>query len=968
MNPTPDRIRDALAYVSPACERETWVKVGMAIKSELPGDDGFALFDGWSQQAGDAYDPAATRDTWRSIKPGGRVGIGTLFKLAKDGGWQPRPDAPPNDAAQARAQRDAQAAQRAQQVQEQAQRTASEQGQAAHKAEALWAKGSAEAPSGYLVAKGVQAYGTRTLADGTLLVPLRDETGKLWNLQRIAPGPRADGGPAKVFMRGGRKVGCWHALGDWPSPGHAERQVLLLAEGYATAATLHEATGLPVAVAFDAGNLRAVAQALRAQYPADDLVLCADDDAATRGNPGLTKARQAAQLVGGLVAAPQGLPKGGTDWNDLHAHIGGAAGLAEVKRQVLTVLSGDTLNTGQGLPDGRPGTPNGAGSTYPSDEPANGSQGPRDRFRLADDGVWFLAHDKDGNAQAPQWVCSRLEVQARTRGTGGDDWGYLLRFADPQGRPKQWAMPARMLSGDGGEFRAALLGMGLLIAQSTRARNLLSEYIQTRSPDETAICTDRVGWHGRAFVLPKQTIGGDGERVVFQSDGPSESNFATRGDVAEWRERVGALCVGNSRLLLAVGCALAAPLLRVVGMESGGFHLRGDSSSGKTTALRVAASVYGGPNYMQRWRTTDNALEVIAAQHSDSLLVLDELAQVDPRVAGEAAYMLANEQSKGRSTRTASLRQRLTWRLLFLSAGEIGLADHMGEGGKRVREGQALRMADVSADAGAGLGAWEELHGYEGGAGLSKHLGQAVARYHGAVGLAWLHWLADHLEGLKARLRDLCAPMLHTWVPAGASGQVERVASRFALVAAAGELATEQGLTGWPDGEATRGVRLCFESWLSARGGIGNGEEIAMLRQVRQVLEVHGEGSFPWWHRALDDRAAKTVNRWGFRQLVVGDKPIKDDSDFGREFGLDNKSVPHSDHDKTLTHFYVLPESFKREVCKGFEPSAVARVLHQHGCLVTGAEAGRLTFKARLPGLGPTNCYRVSPRVFELDV
>lgn len=113
---------------------------------------------------------------------------------------------------------------------------------------------------------------------------------------------------------------------------------------------------------------------------------------------------------------------------------------------------------------------------------------------------------------------------------------------------------------------------------------------------------------------------------------------------------------------------------------------------------------------MQRWRTTDNALEAIAAQHCDGLLILDELAQVDGKVAGECAYMLANEQSKARASRSGAARARLSWRLLFLSAGELGLADHMAEGGKRTRTGQEVRMADIPADAGQGMGAFECLH------------------------------------------------------------------------------------------------------------------------------------------------------------------------------------------------------------------------------------------------------------------
>jgi putative DNA primase/helicase len=101
----------------------------------------------------------------------------------------------------------------------------------------------------------------------------------------------------------------------------------------------------------------------------------------------------------------------------------------------------------------------------------------------------------------------RLDVEALTRDQDGGGWGYLLTFTDPLGKLKMWAMPARMLSGDGGEYRAALLGMGLRIAPSPRARNLLTQFIQTRQPAEFASCTDRIGWHSHAFVLPAKPSG-----------------------------------------------------------------------------------------------------------------------------------------------------------------------------------------------------------------------------------------------------------------------------------------------------------------------------------------------------------------------------------------------------------------------------------------------------------------------------
>lgn len=142
----------------------------------------------------------------------------------------------------------------------------------------------------YLQAKGVHAYGLRALRD-QLMVPARDADGRLHTLQFIGP----DGG--KRFLTGGRISGCYYAIGR---PDDA----LLLAEGYATAATLHHATGRAVAVCFNCGNLVAVARSLRSKFPRLRFVVCADNDAGTPGNPGLTAANQAAKAIGAGVAFP----------------------------------------------------------------------------------------------------------------------------------------------------------------------------------------------------------------------------------------------------------------------------------------------------------------------------------------------------------------------------------------------------------------------------------------------------------------------------------------------------------------------------------------------------------------------------------------------------------------------------------------------------------------------------------------
>ena len=940
-----DEARTVLSYISAARPRRDWVGILMGVKNEF-GDAGKDIARDWSATDAEGFDPKDCEATWRSIKAKGGITFATVIAEAQRNGYQPpKPDRqvkPPSAAQIARQKAEQAERERLRRLQEQEQHE-----NAAAEARDLWAAASegGAADHAYLKRKGVGAYGVRVAADGRLLVPLRDADGELLNVQRIA----ADR-PEKLFLKGSRKSGLWHMLGS-----ANDADVVLLAEGYATAASLHAATGRPAAVAFDAGNLKHVAKALRKAMPGVLIAVCGDDDRAKaidarRKNTGADAARAAAALVHGAVILPHGLPEDGTDWNDLHM----ARGLDAVRAQVEAAIE-KVLNS-------RPTRqPEAASEAAPSQAGQSGDKAV-DPFTASDAGVFWQGFDREGNPTKPMWLCGRLEVIARTRDADGGGWGYLLRFADPVGRVREWAMPARMLSGDGGELRGILYSLGLSISTSPSARNKLTEYLQTRAPAELAVCTDRAGWHptaegGGAYVLPHQTIGDDGERIVYQSDAPMENTFRQRGDVAAWRERVGALCVGNTRLLFAASCAFAGPLMRPSGTDSGGFHLRGDSSSGKTTALRVAASVYGAPGYMQRWRTTDNALEAIAAQHCDGLLILDELAQVDPKTAGECAYMLANEQSKARATRNAAPRPRLTWRLLFLSAGELGLADHMAEALKRARVGQEVRMVDLAADAGAGMGAFENLHGREGGAALANELQRATAGTYGVPGLAWLQWLAPQWSALARLLRERTETLRAAWVPEGASGQVERVAARFALVAVAGELATSASLTGWPEGEAERAARVCFESWLAQRGGTGNAEEQQMLRQVRRFIELHGAGRFAWTHKTLTDGNDKTLQRAGFRRLI---------SKEGRPVAKSEWDIDAANGDAQI-EYLVLSETFQREVCAGFDPHVVARVLFDYECLIA-PEQGRKNASVYVPGEGNVRCYRIQSTIMQLDL
>ena len=156
----------------------------------------------------------------------------------------------------------------------------------------------------YLLTKNVGAYGIRQYKS-SLLIPVRDTEGRLTSLQFINP----DG--TKYFKSGGRIKGCFHRIGK------PKEQTLYVAEGYATAATIHEVTGHAVAVAFNAGNLSDVSISLRIRYPLYELLIAADNDRFTAGNPGLTQARQAAVLSGaGLIVPNFADSEQGSDFND----------------------------------------------------------------------------------------------------------------------------------------------------------------------------------------------------------------------------------------------------------------------------------------------------------------------------------------------------------------------------------------------------------------------------------------------------------------------------------------------------------------------------------------------------------------------------------------------------------------------------------------------------------------------------
>jgi len=929
---TPATIRAALDHVSPDCDRETWVRVLAGVKS-WDGDGARDLAQEWSAR-GSAYKAADFRATWKSLRAAGGVTIATVFKLAKDGGFSLGHAADTKSESAGAPDR---AAERAARDRAEDARRALKRDQAAAEARHLVDAAYLTGKSPYLELKGIGAHGVLFQNDGALLVPMVDATGALRNVQTITPDGR------KKYLPGGQAADLLHWIGD---PSGAA--TIALAEGYGTGATIHETTGLPVAVAFTAGNLPSAARIVREAYPDAMLVICADDDRATEKrsgkNPGLNAAREAARGGRAVVAIPAPLELEETDFNDL-ARRAGAAAVATIVQAAMAkhVLRSDAGGDEADTKD---------------------STAVDDHFRLTDKGVYYRATDRNGGASL-QWVCDPLEVEARTRDGDGGSWGFLLAFNDPEGTHKRLAIPARLFAGDSTELRARLSDEGLSVAAGP-ARNRLAHYIATRYPKAFVRVAETIGWHGDGYVLPHRSFGASAAGLFYQSgDERSRNPFREHGTLDAWIGTVAKLCQGSPRLVFPVALAFAGPTLHLLEMLSGGFHFYGASSKGKTTALAVGASVWGRPElggFVRTWRATGNALEAVAAAHSDATLFLDELREVEPREVVQTVLMLGNGSGKQRMKSGGSLRVSLSWRLLYMSTGERRVEELAAIAGLPVDAGAGVRLVEIPVPE---TGAFDNLHGIGDGAQFAETIRAAALESYGTAGTAWLEYLTANRVDAQHFLRDCVRELLDAWLErATDAGQVSRVAQRFALVAAAGELATRAGITGWTVGESERAARRLFDDWLAARGTRGDAEELAAVRQVASVLSSSGEAFFPWWHRAADDHRPNALKRWGLRKLIAknGDA-IDDDKAYYANYG--DKAPAAHEAEGAEAEYYVLASLFREEVSKGFDPKFVARVLQRRGHLVP--EGDRLDRKERLPGIGPSRVYRIKPSIFADD-
>ena len=498
------------------------------------------------------------------------------------------------------------------------------------------------------------------------------------------------------------------------------------------------------------------------------------------------------------------------------------------------------------------------------------------RFELYHDGLFFVKYNDDDPANITfkfkAFVCSPIEVIAKTRDTSSGTWGRLLQWRDDDSVLHTWSMPLSLLQGDAREYRRELASQGLNITTNPKQRSYLDTYIQNYPIHKRALCVDKLGWHDKQYILPDRAIGSDGKQlIVYQSANSINSTLTQQGTLAEWRDNLCKPLAEQSRFVFSIACAFAGQLLELLEYDGGGFHLLGSSSMGKSLSLKLAASVWGNPDrYVKTWRSTDNALEGTASEHNDSFLPLDEISECDPKIVGKTVYMLANGQGKGRSTTTGHNRIAKTWRIIFLSNGEESLQNFMAQAGQKTNAGIEVRVAHIDADAGKGLKTFDSLVLAKTSEAQADKIKELSHAYYGSAGIAWLEHITSDKAATTANAGQLVSDFMSQY--SDLTAQAHRVAKRFAIVSAAGEIATQAGITGWQIGQATKAVMTCLDNWLDNYGRDGEHEQRQIIDHIKAFIEQHGSSRFqPCYKNTRLDFEEKTPNRVGYRNMDTGD-------------------------------------------------------------------------------------------------
>lgn len=470
------------------------------------------------------------------------------------------------------------------------------------------------------------------------------------------------------------------------------------------------------------------------------------------------------------------------------------------------------------------------------------------RFRLEQNGLY--AEVDQGGKTFVNWYCGYTRPVRRYEGKNG--CGLDVEFKDRKGATKVISIEWDAIYSGGNAVQSQLAKAGLAFAKPTgrAATPLINLYLIAFDRDfgeslPYAEVLDRGGWSPKlnAFVFENTTIGGEHTRLDAEAQG---AVLTVRGTVDDWGKTMGRYASKSSVMRFAAYVALAAPLVQIVGQPTKIFHFFGRRGTGKSTALYMAASIYGERrDYMTTWNGTANSQTAKAMRFNNLVLCYDELKQ-GAQVLERAAYDLCNEFERGRAKRTGGAMDGREWSLFLLSSGESdmdGIRQRTAHGAASSASGEHVRfievptLSDEAASVDDSIGVFDVIDEETKNVEWRKRTVDAVKKWPccGAVGAAFIgrllgEFAAHGVDAFKAKADERMTRFMHS---VGAVDSDEaRVLSAFAVAAFAGELAHEWGLLPWGAGDAETVVRKTFQAWRNSEASL-SAREHDILERVR---------------------------------------------------------------------------------------------------------------------------------------
>nr|WP_197974848.1 DUF927 domain-containing protein [Providencia sp. G1(2023)] len=297
--------------------------------------------------------------------------------------------------------------------------------------------------------------------------------------------------------------------------------------------------------------------------------------------------------------------------------------------------------------------------------------------------------------KAPVQIAGPMNVKAFTYNPDFKrGFGILIQWCSRVGEHHERVFKMKDILADGGRYMIQVLAdTGLYIHHKQGYWKYIIDYVLSSSPAKTVVTVEQTGWYFSQFVTPSWTAGFSEQEIIFQNE--SAEQLSARGTFIDWQESVASLCKNNALMTFTLCAAFAAPLLSKLDWDSFLIHVLGGSKFGKTTLLRLAASVCSDFNYCDSWSSTSNGLEARAKSRNNMIVLLDEFQQADPESVLTGVYQLGNGTSKLRATKNANLQQQFHWSIIGLSTGEISLAQVLAQANRKVQAGQLMRFFEI---------------------------------------------------------------------------------------------------------------------------------------------------------------------------------------------------------------------------------------------------------------------------------